>query len=87
MDPDDETHISSAKKPRVSPDSEKKIKCLKFIIYLFEELIAKLPVGRADITNITQGNQLMNIIFSVYNMERQKANGINGAAARKAVEK
>jgi len=88
VDPDDGTAISSAKKSRIQPEIPKKVKCLKFLIYFYDNLVAKLPKD-ADkpYRNINISIQLTNIIFSMFTISRQKANGISGASERKAKAK
>ncbi|CAH1982534.1 unnamed protein product [Acanthoscelides obtectus] len=88
VDPDDGTSISSAMKSRIQPETEKKVKCLKYIIYFYEKLKILLPKELdPGNENINLAAQITNVIHSIFNILRQRANGQIGSSEKKASEK
>lgn len=74
-------HISKESK-------DKKIKCLKFIMGCYENMHGRIDSGiDPNYNNINIAHQITNIIFRIFTILRERANGTNGNAEKKLAVK
>lgn len=85
VDPDTGKELSNAKKARIEPNDERKIKVLKFILSSYEKFTIAAGYEPSH-CNITISCHVTNAVFTTFNILRQKANNLTSAAETKAMK-